>query len=99
MHGIPLGIKDSYDTKNVRTTSCSKVRENYVPDEDATTVAKLREAAGAIVLGKVATYEFAFSFDSPPARNAWNGEHTPSGSSGGSASGLAAGFFFGATGS
>ena len=98
LHGIPLGIKDLYDTQGVRTTSCSKVRENYKPQEDATTVAKLREAGG-IVLGKVATHEFAFGFDAPPARNAWNTEHTPSGSSGGSGAGLGAGFFPGATGS
>lgn len=98
LHGIPLGIKDLYDTKDVLTTSCSRVRESYVPAEDATTVAKLR-AAGGIVLGKVANHEFAFGFDSPPARNPWNIEHTPSGSSGGSGSGLGAGFFPAATGS
>lgn len=98
LHGIPLGIKDLYDTLGVRTTSGSKVRADYVPDEDATTVAKLR-AAGGIILGKVATHEFAFGFDAPPARNPWNTEHTPSGSSGGSGSGLGAGFFPGATGS
>ena len=98
LHGIPIGIKDLYDTKNVRTTSCSRVRQNYVPTQDANTVAKLR-AAGAIILGKVTTHEFAFGFDAPPTRNPWNTEHTPSGSSGGSGAGLAAGFFFGATGS
>ncbi len=98
LHGIPLGIKDLYDTKGVRTTSCSKVRADYVPAEDATSVAKL-SAAGGITLGKVATHEFAFGFDAPPARNPWNSAHTPSGSSGGSGSGLGAGFFLGATGS
>lgn len=98
LDGIPLAIKDLYDTAGTRTTSCSKVRESYVPTEDATSVAKLR-AAGAIVLGKVATHEFAFGFDAPPARNPWNTGHTPSGSSGGSGAALAAGLCLGATGS
>lgn len=98
LDGIPIVIKDLYDTAGVRTTSCSKVRENFVPDQDATTVAKLR-AAGAVILGKVATHEFAFGFDAPPAGNPWNIDHTPSGSSGGSAASLAAGFCLGATGS
>lgn len=98
LDGIPLAIKDLYDTAGIRTTSCSKVRENYVPTEDATSVAKLR-AAGAVILGKVATHEFAFGFDAPPARNPWNTDHTPSGSSGGSGAALAAGLCLGATGS
>jgi aspartyl-tRNA(Asn)/glutamyl-tRNA(Gln) amidotransferase subunit A len=98
LDGIPIAIKDLYDTAGVRTTSCSKVRENFVPDQDATTVAKLR-AAGAVILGKVATHEFAFGFDAPPAGNPWNTDHTPSGSSGGSGAALAAGFCLGATGS
>lgn len=98
LHGIPVAIKDLYDTKGVKTTSCSKVRANYVPTEDATVVRKLKEA-GAIILGKVTTHEFAFGFDAPPTRNPWNVKHTPSGSSGGSACALAAGMCYGATGS
>jgi aspartyl-tRNA(Asn)/glutamyl-tRNA(Gln) amidotransferase subunit A len=98
LHGIPIAIKDIYDTKGVRTTACSKVRENYVPAEDSTVVRKLREA-GAVILGKVTTHEFAFGFDSRPTKNAWNLNHIPSGSSGGSGAAIAAGLCFAATGS
>ena len=62
LHGVPIAIKDIYDTKGVRTTACSKVRENYVPAEDSTVVRKFREA-GAVILGKVTTHEFAFGFE------------------------------------
>ena len=98
LDGIPIVIKDLYDTKGVRTTSCSKVRESYVPESDATTVARLR-AAGAVILGKVTTHEFAFGFDAPPTANPWNTQHAPSGSSGGTGAALAAGFCLGGTGS
>ncbi len=98
LHGIPIAIKDIYDTKGVRTTACSKVRENYVPAEDSTVVRKFREA-GAVILGKVTTHEFAFGFDSHPTKNAWNLNHIPSGSSGGSGAAIAAGLCFAATGS
>ena len=95
LHGIPISVKALYDVKGVRSTSCSKVRENYIPEEDATVVKKLR-GAGAIILGTATTYEFAFGFDSPPTRNAWNIAHIPSGSSGGPAAAVAAGLCFAA---
>ncbi|MGH8736788.1 MAG: amidase [Burkholderiales bacterium] len=98
LHGIPMAIKDLYDTAGVVTASGSKIRSDYVPKTDSTVVRKLREA-GAIVLGKVRTHEFAFGFDAPPTRNPWNLDCTPSGSSGGSGSALAAGLCLGATGS
>ena len=98
LHGVPIAIKDIYDTKGVRTTACSKVRENYIPAEDSTVVRKFREA-GAVILGKVTTHEFAFGFDSRPTKNAWNLNHIPSGSSGGSGAAIAAGLCFAATGS
>jgi aspartyl-tRNA(Asn)/glutamyl-tRNA(Gln) amidotransferase subunit A len=98
LHGVPIAIKDIYDTKGVRTTACSKVRENYIPDEDCTVVRKFREA-GAIILGKVTTHEFAFGFDSHPTKNAWKLDHIPSGSSGGSGAAIAAGLCYAATGS
>jgi aspartyl-tRNA(Asn)/glutamyl-tRNA(Gln) amidotransferase subunit A len=98
LHGVPIAIKDIYDTKGVRTTACSKVRENYVPADDSTVVRKFREA-GAIILGKVTTHEFAYGFDSRPTKNAWNLNHIPSGSSGGSGAAIAAGLCFAATGS
>ena len=72
MHGIPFALKDIYCTKGIRTTSHSRTRADYVPDFDATTVTKLRDA-GAVLLGKLSTHEFAHggpSFDLPwpPAR-------------------------------
>jgi aspartyl-tRNA(Asn)/glutamyl-tRNA(Gln) amidotransferase subunit A len=98
LHGIPIAIKDIFDTKGVRTTACSRVRENYIPDQDCTVVRKLKEA-GAVLLGKVTTHEFAFGFDSHPTKNPWNPIHIPSGSSGGSGAAIAAGLCFAATGS
>jgi aspartyl-tRNA(Asn)/glutamyl-tRNA(Gln) amidotransferase subunit A len=98
LHGVPIAIKDIYDVKGIRTTACSRARENYVPAEDSTVVRKFREA-GAVILGKVTTHEFAFGFDSRPTKNAWNLNHIPSGSSGGSGAAIAAGICFAATGS
>ncbi len=96
MHGIPFGLKDIYDTKGILTSAHSKTRIDHVPTEDATTTAKLYEA-GAILLGKLATHEYAHggpSFDLPwpPARNPWNRQHFTGGSSSGSAAAVAAGF-------
>jgi aspartyl-tRNA(Asn)/glutamyl-tRNA(Gln) amidotransferase subunit A len=98
LHGVPIAIKDIYDIEGVKTTACSRVRANRIADADCTVVRKLRQA-GAVVLGKVTTHEFAFGFDSPPTKNAWNLDHIPSGSSGGSAAAIAAGLCFAATGS
>ncbi|HTH98529.1 MAG TPA: amidase [Stellaceae bacterium] len=97
LHGIPVGIKDVIDVQGLPTTCHSKVRLDHVAAEDATAVARLRQA-GAIILGKLSTHEFALggpSFDLPfpPARNPWNADHHPGGSSSGSGAGLAAGFF------
>src|SRR5438552_18154781 len=76
LHGIPFGLKDIYATDGIRTTSHSKICENLVPSEDATIVAKLYQAGG-VLLGKLATHEFAHggpSFDLPwpAARNPWS---------------------------
>jgi len=103
LHGIPIALKDLYMTKGIRTTCHSAVLENWVPDYDATTVTKLKEA-GAILLGKLGMHEFAFggpSVDAPfPAvRNPWNTEHVTGGSSSGCGAALAAGLCFGALGS
>jgi len=103
MHGIPVGLKDIYCTAGIRTTSHSRTRANYVPAFDATTVSKLYQAGG-ILLGKLATHEFAHggpSFDLPwpPARNPWNRDHFTGGSSSGSGAGVAAGLMMGALGS
>ena len=103
LHGIPFGLKDIYDTAGILTSGQSRVFSDNVPKEDATTTAKLY-AAGAILLGKLSTHEFAHggpSFDLPwpPARNPWNPEHVTGGSSSGSGAAVAAGFLMGALGS
>ena len=95
LHGIPVGIKDVTLTKSMRTTFGSKLFEDYVPDEDAAVVERLR-AAGAIVLGKTNTPEFAFGPNTVNAvfgatRNPWNPALSSGGSSGGSAAALATG--------
>ena len=88
LHGIPIGIKDIIDVAGWQTKCGSRLRENVPPAEkDATVVANLRKA-GAIILGKTVTTEFA-CFDPPPTRNPWNLDHTPGGSSSGSAAAVA----------
>jgi aspartyl-tRNA(Asn)/glutamyl-tRNA(Gln) amidotransferase subunit A len=103
LHGIPVALKDLYATRGIRTTCHSAVLKDWVPDHDAATVARLKDA-GAVFLGKLGMHEFAFggpSVDAPfPAvRNPWNPAHIPGGSSSGSGAALAAGFCFGALGS
>jgi aspartyl-tRNA(Asn)/glutamyl-tRNA(Gln) amidotransferase subunit A len=93
-HGIPYALKDIYDTAGIRTTCHSKLRLNNVPTEDSVAAARLREAGG-VLLGKLATHEFAIggpSFDLPfpPALNPWNPEHVTGGSSSGSGTAIAA---------
>jgi aspartyl-tRNA(Asn)/glutamyl-tRNA(Gln) amidotransferase subunit A len=98
LHGVPVGIKDIIDVAGLPTTCHSKVLEDSaIAAADAVCVARLR-GAGAIVLGKLSTHEFAIggpSFDLPwpPARNPWNTGHHPGGSSSGSGSGISAGLF------
>jgi aspartyl-tRNA(Asn)/glutamyl-tRNA(Gln) amidotransferase subunit A len=94
LHGIPIGLKDIYKTKGIRTTAGSRVYETHVPSEDAETWVRLR-TAGAILLGKQETHEFAiggpdFTLPFPPARNPWNLAHYPAGSSSGSAAAVGA---------
>ena len=97
LHGVPIAVKDIFNTEGVRTASGSPIYDDFVPDFDSTAVARLR-AAGAIMMGKAVTTEFA-SFDPSPTRNPWNAEHTPGGSSSGSAAGVAARLFPAALGS
>ena len=97
LHGIPIGLKDIFYTAGLKTTAGSPIYADFVPDYDATTVRLLKEA-GAIVLGKVQTTEFAALAPSP-TRNPWNLEHTPGGSSSGSAAAVAAQMCPGALGS
>jgi aspartyl-tRNA(Asn)/glutamyl-tRNA(Gln) amidotransferase subunit A len=103
LDGIPIAHKDIYCTAGIRTTAHSKLLENNVPAEDAHTVKKWADA-GTVMLGKLATHEFAFggpSFDLPwpPARNPWNTEHFTAGSSSGTGAAVAAGLILGGTGS
>jgi aspartyl-tRNA(Asn)/glutamyl-tRNA(Gln) amidotransferase subunit A len=96
MHGIPYALKDIFDAAGLPTTCHSKLRLDHVAEADSEVAARLR-ASGAVLLGKLATYEFAFggpSFDLPfpPARNPWNLDHVTGGSSSGSAAAVAAGF-------
>jgi aspartyl-tRNA(Asn)/glutamyl-tRNA(Gln) amidotransferase subunit A len=95
LHGIPIGLKDIYKTKGIRTTAGSRVYETHVPGEDAETWVRLRHA-GAVLLGKQETHEFAiggpdFTLPFPPARNPWNTAHYPAGSSSGTAAAVGAG--------
>src|SRR4029453_1989833 len=97
LHGVPVGIKDIINVAGLPTTCHSKILEDNIAKADAVCVQKLR-GAGAIVMGKLSTHEFAIggpSFDLPwpPARNPWNTDHHPGGSSSGSGSGVAAGLF------
>ena len=97
LHGIPVGIKDIYYTQGVKTTAGSPIYADFVPEYDSTAVARLK-SAGAIIMGKTVTTEFACT-DPPPTRNPWNADHTPGGSSSGSAVGVAARMFPAALGS
>src|SRR5437660_1085151 len=103
LHGIPLGLKDIYARGGVSTTGHSKVMQDHVPKADAFSVKKLRDA-GAVVMGKLATHEFALggpSFDLPwpPARNPWDTSRFTGGSSSGTGAAVAAGLVLGGTGS
>lgn len=101
LHGVPLSIKDIYWTKGVRTTSGSRVLADFIPDEDATVVARLRDA-GAVLIAKANTYQFACSppiREYGPTRNPWNVTRTTRGSSCGSAASVAAGIDYGSFGS
>ena len=88
LHGVPVGVKDIFHVAGLPTRAGSRVYQ-VIPTEDATTVARLRQA-GAVILGKTHTTEFALA-DPAPTRNPWNPAHTPGGSSSGSAAGVASG--------
>ena len=97
LHGIPVGIKDIFYTAGLKTEAGSPFWAGFVPAYDATSVARLKEA-GAVVLGKTHTTQFAFS-DPAPTGNPWHTAHTPGGSSSGSGAGVAAGMCLAALGS
>jgi aspartyl-tRNA(Asn)/glutamyl-tRNA(Gln) amidotransferase subunit A len=102
MHGVPYALKDIIETAGIRTTGHSKLRENHVPESDAEIVARLK-AGGGVLIGKLATWEFALGGPSwdlpwPPALNPWDTERLPGGSSSGAGAAVAAGFVPGAVG-
>src|SRR5258708_24566658 len=97
LHGIPVGIKDIIDVFDWPTAAGSKLWQNSVARHDALVVQRLREA-GAVVVGKTATTQYA-SFDPAPTRNPWRLDRTPGGSSSGSAAAGACGMCLAALGS
>ena len=91
LHGVPIGIKDIFNTKGIRTSHGSPIYEDHIPNFDATSVALLK-SAGSIIMGKTVTTEFACG-DPPSTLNPWNKHRTPGGSSTGSAVGVASNIF------
>ena len=103
LHGVPIGLKDLYYTKGIRTTVGSKIMRDFVPDYDAAVTERFRDA-GAVLMGKLQMHEFALGATSEnphdgPARNPWDTTRITGGSSGGSGSAVAAGQCMAALGS
>lgn len=95
LHGIPIGLKDLFDTAGIKTTAASALLKDHVPNRDAEVVRRLK-FAGAVLLGKQNLHEFAYGGSSMishygEVRNPWNSAHIAGGSSGGSAAAVAAG--------
>jgi len=95
LHGVPYALKDIYATAGIRTTAHSRLLMKNVPQRDSTVAARLN-GAGAVLMGKLATHEFAtggpaVDLPFPPARNPWNTDHFTGGSSSGSGAAVAAG--------
>jgi len=98
LHGVPVGIKDFYDTAGIRTTAAFEHFKDRVPKRDARSVVKLKEA-GAIIIGKMNMHQLGMGttgLDSyfAPVRNPWSAEHIPGGSSAGSAAAVASGMCY-----
>ena len=98
LHGVPLGIKDNYLTADMPTTAGTTAPGVAFPRRDSAAVARLRRA-GAVLIGKTRTHEFAWGNVTPPVRNPWALDRVPSGSSGGSGAAVAAGLCAAAMGS
>ncbi|MGW7596417.1 amidase [Streptomyces antimycoticus] len=90
LHGIPMGLKDLIDVAGVATTASSRVRADHRAQADSTVAARLG-AAGAVLVGKTHTHEFAYGLTTPQTRNAWDTGRVAGGSSGGSAVAVASG--------
>ena len=102
LHGIPVALKDLYETAGIRTTGGAKIHADHVPAHDCPVAARLRDA-GTVLLGKLNTHEYAYGVttNNPhfgPTRNPWNPDHIPGGSSGGSGAAIAAGLATATTG-
>lgn len=98
MHGIPVGIKDMYDTAGIRTTAAFEPLRDRVPSKDAVAVTKLKKA-GAILIGKMNMHELAMGTTSAiscfgPVHNPWDTDYITGGSSGGSAAAVSAGMCY-----
>lgn len=98
LHGVPIGIKDFYDTAGIRTTAAFERFRNRVPSQDAVSVAKLK-AAGAVIIGKMNMHALGMGTTGleslfGPARNPWNARYIPGGSSSGSAVAVASGLCY-----
>src|SRR5262245_22242251 len=103
LHGVPIALKDMFDTAGLRTTAASALFKDRIPTEDAAVVRKLKEA-GAVLLGKTNVRGFEYGGTSAVSffggvRNPWDAARVPGGSSGGSAVAVAAGLCYGALGS
>jgi len=99
--GVPIALKDLFNTAGVKTTGGARILANNVPVEDATVVRRLK-AAGAVIVGKTNMMEFAYGYPHPDfgeTRNPWGLDRTAGGSSGGSAAAVCAGLAYGALGS
>ncbi|MGX1516206.1 aspartyl-tRNA(Asn)/glutamyl-tRNA(Gln) amidotransferase subunit A [Streptomyces collinus] len=90
LHGIPMGLKDLIDVAGIATSASSRVRAGHRAEASSTVAARL-EAAGAVLVGKTHTHEFAYGLTTPQTRNAWHTGRVAGGSSGGSAVAVAAG--------
>ncbi|MGD6756508.1 amidase [Streptomyces sp. BH105] len=90
LHGIPMGLKDMIDVAGVPTTASSRVRAGHRAQADSAVAARLAQA-GAVLLGKTHTHEFAYGLTTPQTNNAWDADRVAGGSSGGSAVAVAAG--------
>jgi aspartyl-tRNA(Asn)/glutamyl-tRNA(Gln) amidotransferase subunit A len=102
LHGIPISLKDNIYTEDIRTTAGSSILGKFIPQHDATVVARLQEA-GAVILGKTNMHEFAYGVTSNnphygPVHNPWDLTRIPGGSSGGSTAAVAAGLCYGSIG-
>lgn len=94
LHGVPVTVKDFYETAGIRTTAGYKPLQNYVPTQNATVVSRLL-SAGAILLGKTNLSNLTYQSSNdvfPRTNNPWNLDYTPGGTSSGSAAAIAAGF-------